>query len=232
MAPKTIVTVATVTDDNRLLTVPKLTVAALRFTRTARARIEAAGGECLTLDQLALRAPLGENTVLLRGPKKAREAEKHFGMGPHKHKVSITLFRARLSSQSLLTSDPRNRMSKARAGSSNALVVEDGREDSRSRQVLFTGTGKTRRASLRCWRLLGYNAECLLEAVDAVCGGGSLSSTVDSSGRQRKELRCEDQVSTLSSLRILSIHTLNHQNNIAFFLLVDRSSRSTNRGLE
>ncbi|KAI9791156.1 MAG: hypothetical protein M1835_000522 [Candelina submexicana] len=83
---KTIVIIGTVTDDNRLLTVPKLSIAALRFTSTARARIEAAGGECLTLDQLALRAPTGANTLLLRGPKNAREAVKHFGMGPHKHK--------------------------------------------------------------------------------------------------------------------------------------------------
>ena len=47
---KTVVIVGTVTDDNRLLTVPKLSIAALRFTATARARIEKAGGECLTLD--------------------------------------------------------------------------------------------------------------------------------------------------------------------------------------
>ncbi|KAH8671064.1 solute carrier family 25 member 42 [Xylariales sp. PMI_506] len=83
---KTVVVVGTITDDNRLLQVPKLTVAALRFTATARARIVAAGGEALTLDQLALRAPTGSNTLLLRGPKNAREAVKHFGMGPHKHK--------------------------------------------------------------------------------------------------------------------------------------------------
>jgi len=83
---KTIVVIGTVTDDNRLLTVPKLSVAALRFTATARARITAAGGEALTLDQLALRAPTGSNTLLLRGPKNAREAVKHFGFGPHKHK--------------------------------------------------------------------------------------------------------------------------------------------------
>ncbi|KAL4877930.1 60S ribosomal protein L18 [Aspergillus karnatakaensis] len=83
---KTIVVIGTVTDDNRLLTVPKLSVAALRFTATARARIEKAGGETLTLDQLALRAPTGANTLLLRGPKNAREAVKHFGFGPHKHK--------------------------------------------------------------------------------------------------------------------------------------------------
>jgi len=83
---KTVVVIGTVTDDNRLLTVPKLSVAALRFTATARARIIAAGGEALTLDQLALRAPTGSNTLLLRGPKNAREAVKHFGFGPHKHK--------------------------------------------------------------------------------------------------------------------------------------------------
>ncbi|KAI9805265.1 MAG: hypothetical protein M1833_005718 [Piccolia ochrophora] len=83
---QTVVIVGTVTDDNRLVAVPKLTIAALRFTATARARIEASGGECLTLDQLALRAPTGANTTLLRGPKNAREAVKHFGFGPHKHK--------------------------------------------------------------------------------------------------------------------------------------------------
>ncbi|KAI1344941.1 ribosomal protein L18e/L15P [Xylariaceae sp. FL0016] len=83
---KTVVVVGTITDDNRLHEVPKMTIAAMRFTATARARILAAGGECLTLDQLALRAPTGSNTLLLRGPKNAREAVKHFGMGPHKHK--------------------------------------------------------------------------------------------------------------------------------------------------
>ncbi|KAH8425661.1 60S ribosomal protein eL18 [Aspergillus melleus] len=83
---KTVVVIGTVTDDNRLLNVPKVSVAALRFTATARARIEKAGGETLTLDQLALRAPTGANTLLLRGPKNAREAVKHFGFGPHSHK--------------------------------------------------------------------------------------------------------------------------------------------------
>ncbi|PWN26655.1 putative 60S ribosomal protein L18 [Jaminaea rosea] len=86
---KTIVVVGTITDDNRMAAAesfPKLSVAALRFTDTARARITAAGGECLTLDQLALRSPKGSNTILLRGVKTAREANKHFGFGPHKHK--------------------------------------------------------------------------------------------------------------------------------------------------
>ncbi|KAI1823834.1 ribosomal protein L18e/L15P [Xylaria intraflava] len=85
-ANKTVVVIGTITDDNRLLEVPKVTIAALRFTATARARVVAAGGECLTLDQLALRAPTGSNTLLLRGPKNSREAVKHFGMGPHKNK--------------------------------------------------------------------------------------------------------------------------------------------------
>lgn len=83
--------IGSITDDSRLLTVPKLTIAALRFTATARARIEKAGGECLTLDQLALRAPTGANTLLLRGPKNSREAVKHFGFGPHKGKVGLLL---------------------------------------------------------------------------------------------------------------------------------------------
>ncbi|PHT86126.1 putative 60S ribosomal protein L18-1 [Capsicum annuum] len=60
---KVAVIVGTVTDDIRAYEVPSLKVTALRFTETARARIEKAGGECLTFDQLALRAPLGQNTV-------------------------------------------------------------------------------------------------------------------------------------------------------------------------
>merc|ERR1711981_311975 len=83
---KTVVVIGKITDDTRLLEVPKLSVAALRFTATARARIEKAGGECLTIDELAQRAPTGANTLLLRGPKNAREAVKHFGFGPHSHK--------------------------------------------------------------------------------------------------------------------------------------------------
>ncbi len=76
---KIAVIVGTVTDDVRVLTIPKLTVCALRFTAAARARIVKAGGECLTFDQLALRAPTGANTVLLRGQRSTREAVKHFG---------------------------------------------------------------------------------------------------------------------------------------------------------
>ncbi|RRT69122.1 hypothetical protein B296_00008159, partial [Ensete ventricosum] len=62
---KIAVIVGTVTDDKRVYEVPALKVTALRFTETARARILKAGGECLTFDQLALRAPLGQNTVYI-----------------------------------------------------------------------------------------------------------------------------------------------------------------------
>merc|ERR1711948_159331 len=79
---KIAVVVGTITDDKRIYEVPKVTVCALRFTETARARIVKAGGECVTFDKLALRSPLGQGTVLLRGPVKAREAERHFGKAP------------------------------------------------------------------------------------------------------------------------------------------------------
>ncbi|KRX00207.1 Ribosomal protein L18e/L15P [Pseudocohnilembus persalinus] len=84
---KIVVSTATVTNDNRLLEFPKRTVCALKFTEAARRRILAAGGECITFDQLALRAPTGENCLLLRGPQE-REVYRHFGPAPgarHSH---------------------------------------------------------------------------------------------------------------------------------------------------
>ena len=57
--------IGTVTDDIRVYEVPPLKVTALRFTERARVRIEKASGECLTFEQLALRAPLGQNTVCI-----------------------------------------------------------------------------------------------------------------------------------------------------------------------
>nr|GAT46203.1 60S ribosomal protein [Mycena chlorophos] len=95
LSGKVIVSVGTITDDIRLVEVPKLTIAALRFTRSAKERILNAGGEAITLDQLALRAPTGANTILLRGKKTAREANKHFGMGPHKNKKPYTISKGR-----------------------------------------------------------------------------------------------------------------------------------------
>ena len=86
---KIAVIVGKVTDDVRLMECPKLTVCALSLTESAKARILDAGGEIITFDQLALRAPTGTNTVLLRGPK-SRKALAHFGHStsvnnPHAH---------------------------------------------------------------------------------------------------------------------------------------------------
>ena len=87
---KIAVIVGTVTNDTRMLEVPGLNICALRFTEDARARIQKAGGECLTFDELALRSPKGTDTVLLRGSKSSRESVKHFGhstsvYNPHTH---------------------------------------------------------------------------------------------------------------------------------------------------
>jgi large subunit ribosomal protein L18e len=74
--------VGTVTNDARLLNLPEgLRVAALRFTQTARNRITAAKGSCLTFDQLAQLAPTGKGVLLLRGTRD-REAKRHFGLCP------------------------------------------------------------------------------------------------------------------------------------------------------
>merc|ERR1739848_11592 len=76
---KTIVVVGTVTNDTRLQTVPKVKLAALRVTETARKRILEAGGEIISLDTLATQAPLGQNTLLLQGPRSHRDAVRHRG---------------------------------------------------------------------------------------------------------------------------------------------------------
>lgn len=130
---KTIVVVGTVTDDTRLLTIPKVNIAALRFTATARARILAAGGTAQTLDQLALEKPTGANTLLLRGPKNAREAVKHFGFGPHKHKVRCIQgkgYNGKVDGTNNLCRSP---TFCPRAASSSVLVVADDPAVSRSK---------------------------------------------------------------------------------------------------
>ena len=103
LSSKVVVQVGTITDDVRQQEIPKLSIAALRFTKGARERILKAGGEALTLDQLALRSPTGSNTVLLRGKRNTREAVKHFGMGPHKHKKPYTTSKGRKVRLSQLT---------------------------------------------------------------------------------------------------------------------------------
>ena len=82
-----LVVVGNVLNDERLFNVPRLRVCALRFSEEARRRILKAGGQVITFDKLAKLAPLGENTLLLRGARK-REALKHFGAAPgarHSH---------------------------------------------------------------------------------------------------------------------------------------------------
>lgn len=81
---RTVVVVGVVTDDQRVLDMPKVTVAALRFTETARARITKAGGKCLTLDEMIMQTPTGTNTLLLRG-NQDREAKRHFGSAGRTH---------------------------------------------------------------------------------------------------------------------------------------------------
>jgi len=76
---KVAVLVGTVTDDVRLAECPMLNICALRFTETARARIMKNGGHCMTFDQLALSDPKGSNTLLIRGKRTARKANRYFG---------------------------------------------------------------------------------------------------------------------------------------------------------
>merc|ERR1712071_167196 len=78
----TAVVVGSVTDDLRIFEIPKLKVCALNVTKRARERILKAGGEILTFDQLALKAPRGQNTVLLQGCRKGRKVYRHFGKAP------------------------------------------------------------------------------------------------------------------------------------------------------
>ena len=75
---KTVVVVGTVTNDERLLEVPKMNLVALKITKEAKQRILKAGGSFITFDQLIVKNPLGTNTVLLRGPEN-RESLSHFG---------------------------------------------------------------------------------------------------------------------------------------------------------
>ncbi|PWA95623.1 Ribosomal protein L18e [Artemisia annua] len=85
---KIVVVVETVTDDPGVDEIPCMKVTALRFIETARAWIKKAGGVCFAFDQLALRDPLGQNTVLVIGPKNCCEVNRHFGKPPgvpHSH---------------------------------------------------------------------------------------------------------------------------------------------------
>jgi len=76
---KVAVVVGTVTDDIRMLELPSMAICALRFTETARARILAAKGTCMTFDQLATTDPKGSNTLLIRGKRTSRKSFRYFG---------------------------------------------------------------------------------------------------------------------------------------------------------
>lgn len=82
------VIVGKVTNDLRILDVPKVRICALRISERARERIVKNGGEVLTFDQLALLSPTGKNTILIQGKRNARESVRHFGTAPgvpHSH---------------------------------------------------------------------------------------------------------------------------------------------------
>merc|ERR1719411_1799758 len=72
---KTAVVIGTVTNDVRIFKVPKLTVAALHVTEKARERILKAGGEIMTLDQLALKAPEGKKHRLASRQKDSSQGQ-------------------------------------------------------------------------------------------------------------------------------------------------------------
>merc|ERR1712193_32126 len=96
-AEKIAVVVGTVTNDLRIFDVPKMTVCALHVTEKARERILKAGGEIITFDQLALRAPTGANTLMLQGPRKQRLAQRQFGAAgvPNSHVKPLTRSKGR-----------------------------------------------------------------------------------------------------------------------------------------
>ena len=63
------VCVCNVVNDPRFMPKKNMTVCALKFTRAAENAIKRAGGQCIRFDELALKAPTGVKTVLLRGRK-------------------------------------------------------------------------------------------------------------------------------------------------------------------
>eukprot|EP00768_Dysnectes_brevis_P006669 gnl/Dysnectes_brevis/533_a590_7591.p1 GENE.gnl/Dysnectes_brevis/533_a590_7591~~gnl/Dysnectes_brevis/533_a590_7591.p1 ORF type:complete len:186 (-),score=52.99 gnl/Dysnectes_brevis/533_a590_7591:70-627(-) len=76
---KVAVVVGTITNDDRMPLIPKMTVCALHFTKTARARIETVGGRCMSFDELLMENPKGCNTVMIQGHRLSREVCKSYG---------------------------------------------------------------------------------------------------------------------------------------------------------
>ena len=54
-------------------------LAALKFTKSARAQIEKAGGECMLLDEYIQRYPTGEDSFLIMPKLSKRQANEFFG---------------------------------------------------------------------------------------------------------------------------------------------------------
>lgn len=76
---KIAVIVGTVTDDTRdMEPASGVRICALKFTKSAKERILARGGEVITFDELARIDPKGEKVVLFRGNRNT-ETRKHFG---------------------------------------------------------------------------------------------------------------------------------------------------------
>ncbi|XP_053521442.1 60S ribosomal protein L18-like [Artibeus jamaicensis] len=79
---KTAAVVGTVTEDAHAQEVPTLKVCTLRVSSPAGSCLLKAGAKILTLDQLALDSPKGNDTVLLSGPYKGPEVVRHFSKAP------------------------------------------------------------------------------------------------------------------------------------------------------
>merc|ERR1712179_126263 len=98
---KVLVVPSTVTEDARQWNIPKMTVCALRFTETARARIVAEGGSCITFDQLAKMDTYAENVVIVKGDFLKRMSRRYMGLAPG-HKFSSSLERLNRRSNKVL----------------------------------------------------------------------------------------------------------------------------------
>ena len=75
---KVIVIVGKILNDDRMISMPKITICALKITKSTEKKIITAGGEVLTFDQLAIKNPMGKNTILIRGPKYQKKSRKYF----------------------------------------------------------------------------------------------------------------------------------------------------------
>ena len=60
-------------------------------------RIVKAGGSVITFEQLAVEAPLGQNTIIMQGRRTRREANRHFGAPglPNTHAKPFVRLRSR-----------------------------------------------------------------------------------------------------------------------------------------